>query len=250
MGQLKNRAGIFGGSTPQVSTRIDARMFFDRPGALRAMDKRTRQMLGRAGAITRRTARKSMKTAPATRHAPAGHAPFKHTKTRQNPSGGGLHRSVMYGYDSGRQAAVVGPSTVLGANIANVASNLEHGGVVSRRNPRRTKRQVGKSGEIHVAYSGTGARRRNSAGRYRAANLGGRSGNTKPTKVRRNGRNRTAYVTYAKLRSPAMAARANRLNEELYGPETIGGVVEPRPFMLPAMAEVAPIMPRLYRTAG
>ena len=48
------------------------------------------------------------------------------------------------------------------------------------------------------------------------------------TKRNRDGK----LVTYARLQAGAQVDRANRLNEELYGPEFVGGNdIEPRPYM-------------------
>ena len=80
---------------------------------------------------------------------------------------------------------------------------------MSKKNQRRRQRRVGGAGEIRI---------------------GGFRG--KATKKTKGGQ----WVTYTKLVTQAQADRANRLNEELYGPETIGGRrIEPRPYMGPAL---------------
>ena len=54
-------------------------------------------------------------------------------------------------------------------------------------------------------------------------------------------------MTYAVLTTQAQAERANRLNEELYGPEMIGGRrIEPRPYMGPALRAEMPSLPILW----
>jgi len=84
---------------------------------------------------------------------------------------------------------------------------LEFGGRAKVRNKRRRKRRIGGGGEIDV----------------------------------RGGR-----VIYTKLKTAAQAARANRLNEELYGPLYKVVFIEARPFMRPALAKVRPELPRLW----
>lgn len=53
-------------------------------------------------------------------------------------------------------------------------------------------------------------------------------------------------VVYAELTTDAMVRRANRINEELYGPQEDTPTIEPRPFVAPAMAEAALDFPELY----
>ncbi len=55
------------------------------------------------------------------------------------------------------------------------------------------------------------------------------------------------WVTYTKLTTQAQADRANRLNEELYGPEYIGGKpIDARPYMGPALRAEMPNLPALW----
>jgi hypothetical protein len=53
-------------------------------------------------------------------------------------------------------------------------------------------------------------------------------------------------VTYGKLRTPAQAARANRLNIAIFGPDVIEARNEPRPFMGPALRKELPGLPRIW----
>ncbi|HOI57052.1 MAG TPA: hypothetical protein PLP01_17505, partial [Phycisphaerae bacterium] len=87
---------------------------------------------------------------------------------------------------------------------------LEFGGRAKVRNKRRRKRRVVGGGEIKIS--------------------GGR-------------------VIYTKLRTAAQAARANRLNEELYGPMYKVVFIEARPYMAPALAKVRPELPRLWASS-
>jgi hypothetical protein len=47
-------------------------------------------------------------------------------------------------------------------------------------------------------------------------------------------------VTYARLTSRKMAARANRLNEQIYGPMERTVNLSPRPYMGPALDAESP----------
>jgi hypothetical protein len=60
---------------------------------------------------------------------------------------------------------------------------------------------------------------------------------------------RIVQVTYARLRTADQAARANRLNEELYGPASYMATYPPRPYMGPALATVQPSLSRLWATS-
>jgi len=91
------------------------------------------------------------------------------------------------------------------------------------KNPRRRVRKVGSGGEIR---------------------LGGRPCRTTRPVLDRHGA--TVQVTYARLRTGAQVARANRLNEQLYGPALYMATYPPRPFMGPALADVEPGLARLW----
>jgi hypothetical protein len=102
-----------------------------------------------------------------------------------------------------------------------VPPTLEFGGPsVVKKNPRRRERRPGGAGEIRIG--------------------GPRSKTTKRT---RDGK----WVTYTKLTTQAQADRANQLNEELYGPEYIGGKqIEARPYMGPALRAETPNLPAIW----
>jgi hypothetical protein len=97
---------------------------------------------------------------------------------------------------------------------------LEFGGrVTAVKNRRRRVRKLGGAGEIRI---------------------GGRvSATTKRDKT--SGK----MVTYAKLRTAAQVARANRLNAQLFGPETLPAVtIEPREYMGPALQKNLDYIPQ------
>ena len=115
---------------------------------------------------------------------------------------------------------VVGPTPLGSTGV--VPPVLEYGGPAPRRkNPRRRQRELGR-------------RRRNPHSTGPAS---------RTTKKNRDGK----LVTYARLQTTAQVDRANRLNEELYGPEFIGGNrIEARPYMGPALQKEMPNLPALW----
>ena len=103
----------------------------------------------------------------------------------------------------------------------NVPALHEFGGTVMVRNKHRRVRKIGSGGEIRI---------------------GGRAcRTTKPVMGRQ--------VTYARLRTGAQVARANELNEALYGPASYMATYAPRPFMGPALAVAAPSLPKFWATS-
>ena len=88
------------------------------------------------------------------------------------------------------------------------------------RNKRRALRKVGHGGEIAIG----------AAARWRGANTNADG----------------IPVVYIKLRTQAQADRANRLNEQLYGPLYRIAYIDPRPFMGPALAQVQPSLSSLW----
>jgi hypothetical protein len=116
---------------------------------------------------------------------------------------------------------VIGPVRL--SSRVNVPALHEFGGRVFLRNKRRVVRKIGSGGEIRI---------------------GGRAGRTTKPTVDRHGN--TVMVTYARLRTAAQVARANRLNEAVYGPATYTANYKPRPFMGPALAAAQPSLPKLW----
>jgi hypothetical protein len=59
-----------------------------------------------------------------------------------------------------------------------------------------------------------------------------------------------AMVTYARMRTQAQVDRANRLQEEMYGPLTIGPTsIAARPYMGPSLEENRPKLPEMWANA-
>lgn len=193
-----------------MSLRYDVKkMFFDRQAVIDAIGRGNVKTLGRAGAFIQRRAKSSIRKRKRT--SLPGEPPSSHVGTLRN--------LIYFGFDTASRSIVVGP-TPLGA-IGVVPPALEFGGTsVVRKNPRRRQRRVGTGGEIR---------------------LGGPHGKT--NKRAKDGK----WVTYAKLRTQAQADRANQLNEQLYGPEHLGGKsIEPRPYMGPALRAEMPNLPTLW----
>jgi hypothetical protein len=189
--------------------RIKSEMFFDREAVIEAVGRAGAKALSKAGAFIQRRAKSSIrKRKKASR---PGEPPSSHVGTLRN--------RIYFSYDPPMRSVVVGP-TPIGA-VGVVPPTLEYGGSVPhRRNPRRHRRALGGAGEIRID---------------------GPSSRT--TKKNREGK----LVTYAKLNTGAQVDRANRLNEELYGPEFIAeGRIAARPYMGPALAAEMPNMPALW----
>ncbi len=201
---------------------VSCDFFLDRPAVVDAMDQATREVMQEAGQILRKDARDSMPRAPLNVHAPPGTPPHRHAKSKRNPSGGGLWRSIMYAYDPMAEVLVVGPSVVVGMNIAKVAQRHEFGdSAAAVKNPRRTQRRLGEVGEIR-----TGGRR---GGKIARKTLRGR-----------------VRVHYAPLETPSQVRRATAIQEELYGPEHLQATYPERRFMGPALERKARELPAEY----
>ncbi len=181
--------------------------------------------LGHAAAVIRKAARRSIHKRK--KASTPGRPP--HTQTRNLP------RAVLYAVTRDREFAVVGPSSRFGRRIHKVAALHEFSGFVGNyRNPRRRIRKSGGAGEIAIF-----TQRRRKHGRFV------KFGST--TKLAKGTLRGNVYVTYAKLRTAAQVRRANRLNEELYGPLKARANYPKRPFMGPALKRVAPQLPEHWR---
>jgi hypothetical protein len=193
-----------------MSFRFDVKkMFFDRRAVIDAVGRANVKVLSRAGAFIQRRAKSSIRKRK--RSSRPGEPPSSHVGTLRN--------LIYFGFDTGKRSVVVGP-TPLGM-IGIVPPTLEFGGTTAvKKNPRRRQRRVGGGGEIRIDGPLSRTTQRNKDGKW---------------------------VTYTKLATQAQADRANRLNEELYGPEYIGGKpIEPRPYMGPALRAEMPNLPSLW----
>lgn len=233
-------AGAFRTSAVQSSltVRMDTKhLFFDRGKVIRAMDKPTREAMSKAARLIRRRAQTSMRyvTSLARQQRQLEQGARKRVPTPYTPSRPGeppravrphpwVRKHIRYYYNPRQKAAVIGPVGFPAGTGA--PHNLEFGGVVVIRNPRRRKRRLGDGGEVR---------------------LGGRGGSTTKPTVNRHGL--TLMVTYAKLISQRMVDRANQLNQLLYGTGSDKRTMAARPFMGPALAAEAPNIPKLWHNS-
>ena len=209
--------------------------FFDRKVVKDAVDRARQNALARSAALIRVVAQRSMryrKWKPDGKGSPPGNPPF--ARTGRGNKSALIRKGTWFYYDSTTRSAVVGPVRLPGGGTGAPAT-MEFGGTARARDAR-TARRVGGSGEIRVS-SGSG---RDSKGRY--ASAGGRS-----TKVVRTSSGKRVRVTYAKLKTAEQAARATRLNDELYRPASASVRVAARPFMAPALRQAAPSMPNHWK---
>lgn len=107
-------------------------MFFDRPKVKRAVDAARRQVLSKAGAFIRQTARTSIRKRKGT--SKPGSPPHSHV--------GLLRRFILFGYDKQSDSVVIGP---VGFKASGAPRVLERGGtatVTRRKRGKRTERRV------------------------------------------------------------------------------------------------------------
>ena len=224
---------------PRLSFGLSAgckKWFFDKPGVRRMVLATTRQALTRAGALVRTIARRSMKYATSLREQARLIDEGRRSRmTPVAPSAPGtppravrphpwIRAFLYYAYDPGRGSVVIGPMRL--NSRTNVPALHESGGTVMVRNRHRVVRRVGGSGELRI---------------------GGRPCRT--TKMTDRPGRAAVSVTYGRMRTAAQAARANRLNEELYGPMHRVATYPPRPFMGPALQVASPSLPQLWATS-
>jgi len=101
-----------------------ARMFFDRPAVLGAVDKATRRVLSKFGAYVRRTARQSIRKRKGI--SKPGHPPSSHT--------GLLKQFIFFAYEPNRRSVVIGPEKLSGRIGRKALPALEYGGESETRN--------------------------------------------------------------------------------------------------------------------
>ena len=94
-------------------------LFFDRAAVTRRLDPATRKVLGKFGALVRKTARWSIRR----RKGPSNPGEPPHNQT------GLLKKFIFYSYDPLRESVVIGPAKLNGTKGVDVPSVLEYGGV-------------------------------------------------------------------------------------------------------------------------
>lgn len=190
--------------------------FFDRRAIIDRIGRARAAVLSKAGAFIRRGAKGNIRYAKSA--SKPGNPPHAHA-TQKGGKDSPLRELIYFAYDDRTNSVVIGPMPFRGTAV--VPRVLELGGTApGRKNPLRRLRRVGDGGEIR---------------------LNGPAGRT--TKKNRFG----SMVTYTKLQSQAQVDRANRLQEQLYGPLVIGPVsIAARPYMGPALEENLPKLPPLW----
>ena len=208
--------------------------FLDREKVRSFLGTRTADALSKAGALVRTIARRSMRyvTSQGEKQRQIERGERKRLTGEAAPSAPGqpphavrphpwIREFLYYGYDPGLASVVIGPVRL--SSRVNVPSLHEFGGAVMVKNKRRRVRKIGCGGEIRI---------------------GGRPGRTSHFAYDRY--DHPVMVTYARLRTGAQVARANELNEALYGPASYMATYAPRPFMGPALAVAAPSLPKFW----
>ena len=182
--------------------------FLDRSAVVRLVDKKTRFVLNEFGRRTMYRARHSQrkKLGPA----PPGQPPHAHA--------GLVKKFTYYKFRPETRSVIIGPELLPGKRQDNL-HRLEYGGsLYGHANPRRRRRHYGDAAVIDYA-------RRGEVGQAKGA-----------ARVK-DWRGKVRYVQFARITSSAMMARAERLEEELWGPYWFGGKrVEARPHARPAGA--------------
>lgn len=220
--------------------------FFDRQVVKDKMDDEARKGLQRMGGYVRRTARSSIKRKGAARKPPKNKdgAAYQRwlaeqkTRPRSKPGDPVFQHSdhpivspknILFGWD-GRDSVVIGMVSLWDGRPGKpIPHEIEFGSASTEPNVRRTARKLGDGGEIAIVTGEAASteRRRNKQGRFV-------SGPQQAGRPAYNTRLGNVLVRYTKLLTAAQVARANRLNEELYGPERVATTTAPRPVMTPA----------------
>ena len=211
-----------GAARTAFGLRFDVKKwFFDRDHVTRFMDRKNRQALQEAGRRIRRVAQTSMRYVTSRREQERKIAAGLRKRAAADPSVSRpgeppraikphpwIRKNLFYAFSPHEPVA---PSVVIGPvgfpRGSGAPETLEFGGRARVRNKQRRKRRMGGGGEIDI----------------------------------RGGR-----VVYTKLQTAAQVERANRLNEELYGPTFKVVFVAARPYMGPALKKVQPELPRLW----
>lgn len=204
-----------------IGFRIDQAkgFFFDKPAVRDAMDRATVRVFSRFGATVRLTARRSIRKIGKKGEASK---PGQPPKSRT----GLLREHIYYAYDKQSRSVVIGAALLNRSTWAQ--RNLESGATIRKKNPRRRTRKLGGVGEMRIVSAGH-AGGRNERGQFVKA--------------------QEANVAYTRLTTAAQVDRANRLNEELYGPAEITAHLAPRPYMAPAFAVGKEKLPALWENS-
>lgn len=213
---------------------VTREMFLDRPAVVALVDEGTRRGMNKAGGLVRKIAQRSMRYVTDVKEQERQIEDGKRKKIKLHTASAPgspphaiqphalIRRFLSYAYDPATKGVVIGVEKIHRSTMAQATH--EHGGqvTVQRRNSRRRFRKIGGGGEIRIS---------------------GKTSRT--TKFNDEG----VPVTYCRIRTQAQADRANRHQEELYGPEYMPAETlnyPPRPFMGPALRIAAPDLPGLF----
>ena len=103
------------------------KMFFDRPGVIKAMSEATHKALSKAGAFIMTTARGLIRKGK--KPSLAGRPPHGHGAEL-------LKKNIFFGFDERSQSMVAGPIRLNGRSAADIPRTLEVGGTTTIRPPR------------------------------------------------------------------------------------------------------------------
>jgi hypothetical protein len=202
----------------RVTTQV-TKVFFDRRAVIDRIGRAKASVLSKAGAFVRRSAKGKIRYAESV--SKPGSPPHAH-ESKKHGRDSPLRELTFFAYDEQTNSVVIGPMPFRG--MAIVPRVLELGGTAQgHKNPLRRIRHVGDGGEIRIDGPASRTTKRNRFG---------------------------AMVTYARMRTQAQVDRANRLQEEMYGPLTIGPTsIAARPYMGPSLEENRPKLPEMWANA-
>jgi hypothetical protein len=93
------------------------KLFFDSPKVISAVDKTSRRVMCRFGALVRTIAKRSIRKRK--KASAPGQPPSSHT--------GLLKKFIWFGYEPGSKTVVIGPARLTGKNKGEAPSLLEYG---------------------------------------------------------------------------------------------------------------------------
>ena len=222
-------SGTFSGSG---AIKLVGTMRLDDKRVLDFFDDQQRRDFMRAGSLIRTTARRSMRRAgkKVTRAKMSGNVQDVPRRTGKPPlrwmdlyRGGGLYNTMQFAWDPRKQSVVIGP-TWFGGSGRPIPGQVEAGGTSRGKNPRRRRRKIGDGGEM--GYGGSGSKW------VRGTSMG------------------DMQVRYATIKTHDQARRANRINEELYGPSHVSITAAPHPYMGPALEKSQPRVAEIMGAHG
>ena len=209
--------------------KLDIKKIIMREEAVyRKMEKGRATALNKSGALIRKAAQRSMRkpNKPYREADKTGYwfdLPGRKGKPplrwANRPKGAGLYNLMLYVYSEKKGSVVVGPegfgNTMVGRAVPGL---VEEGGLRTVPNPRRRIRKIGSGGEMRVSAR---------------MPLRKSKGSFESTSVVLNRFGNRRYVSYGYVKTQRQAARANKLNTELYGPKTWAIHADKHEFMGP-----------------